>query len=813
MIQTNEKIDSMILPVVPLRGTVAFPGVPISLEIKREISHKACEKANEGDGIVLLLAQIDGAIEEPSDSDFHQVGTVAKIKQSVKTPDGDVRIILENFCRAHVTSISNVDDYFEAHVLCKTVEVKDNGGIQGEALTRQIVDTIASAGAASDGIPQFSPELLLTLGSIKNPGLLADFVGANILRKVEFKQQLLEVFHPLDRLELLMLLLKKEFEIMNIEAGIRSRVRERLDSHQEDYYLREQLKVIQEELGEDTLDEAEEYRGRIEKLDASSEIKEKLLKEVSRLAKAPFGSAEGGVLRNYLDVCLDIPWGKRTLDSDDIVAAEKILNEDHDGLEKVKERILEFLAVKKFSPDLGGQIICLVGPPGVGKTSVASSVARALGRKFVRVSLGGVRDESDIRGHRKTYVAAMPGRIIDAITSAGCENPVILLDEVDKLTRDAHGDPASALLEVLDPEQNRSFRDHFIEMPIDLSAALFIATTNTLETVPEPLIDRMEVIELHTYTRSEKLSIAKHHLIPKQLKRHGFSSKTVKITDKAIIEVIDYYTREAGVRNLEREIASLCRKSAKIIGAGELASVKITDKDIAKLLGPRRLLPENASKEASVGVVNGLAYTAAGGDMLKIESVIFSGSGKLELTGSLGDVMKESAHIALSYLRSRSEQLNIDEEKLRRSDIHIHVPEGATPKDGPSAGITMMTSLASTLTGVPVRGDTAMTGEITLTGRVLAIGGLREKTMAALSAGIKRVIIPQDNMRDMDKLDPKVIEKIEFIPVKHAGEVLENALVQPKKVEKVTPPTEPKKARAKSVRQAAIRLPAGASGK
>lgn len=769
----------MILQVIPLRGTVAFPGVPISIELKREISKLACQKANELEGIVLLLSQLDGAVENPTEKDFYDVGTVAKIKQSVQTNDGGIRLILETFCRANITALEFSEGSIEAHVLCKTVEVLDNGGIKGEALMREVVDSVAKAGmSAGDGTSVFSPELMLTINSIKNPGLLADFVAANILRRNENKQQILEVFDPLERLELLILFLEKEFEILSLETEIRSKVRERMEANQEDYYLREQLKVIQEELGDDSIDEAEEYRTKIEALSAPKEIKDKLFKEVSRLAKSPFGSAEGGVLRNYLDICLEIPWGIRTTDACDIVRAKKILDEDHDGLEKIKERILEFLAVKKYSSDLGGQIICLVGPPGVGKTSIASSVARALDRKFVRVSLGGIRDESDIRGHRKTYVAAMPGRIVEAISHAGCENPVILLDEIDKLTRDAHGDPSSALLEVLDPEQNKTFRDHFVEMPIDLSACLFIATANTLESVPEPLIDRMEIIELHTYTRSEKLSIAKHHLLPKQLKRHGFSANSVKITDKALLEIIDYYTREAGVRNLEREIASLCRKAAKRMIESNTDFVKITDNDIAALLGERKIIPESSDKKAAVGVVNGLAYTEAGGDMLKIESVIIDGNGKLELTGSLGDVMKESAHIALSYLRSNADVLGINTDIFRTSDIHIHVPEGATPKDGPSAGITMMTSLCSTLTKKPVRSDTAMTGEITLTGRVLAIGGLREKTMAALSAKIKRVIIPQDNMRDMSKLDPNVIKKIEFIPVKNAGEVLKAALCQ-----------------------------------
>ena len=578
------------------------------------------------------------------------------------------------------------------------------------------------------------------------------------------------------RLMALLKIMEKEIDLLECEKDIHRSVRARLNQNQREYYLREEMKVIQEELGGDVSD-SDEYYDRIMAAKLPEEVEAKLLKENSRLAKTPFGSAEAGLIHTYLDTCLELPWTKKTKDRVSVSAAEKILDADHDGLEKVKERILEFLAVKPLNPDLKNQIICLVGPPGVGKTSVGASIARAMNRKYVRVSLGGVRDEADIRGHRKTYIGAMPGRIMNAMAQAKVKNPLILLDEIDKLTSDAHGDPASALLEVLDSEQNCTFRDHFIELPFDLSECVFIATANTLDTVPRPLIDRMEIIELKTYTKTEKTHIAKNHLIPKQLKRHGLTKKMLSINEKAIHEMIDFYTREAGVRNLERTIATLCRKAAKKILCDDgIESIKITDKNISEFLGARKLIPDAISSEDEIGTVNGLAYTEVGGDMLKIEASILDGSGKIELTGSLGDVMKESAQIAVSYVRSIASEYSIEKDFYKTKDIHIHCPEGAVPKDGPSAGVTMTTALVSALTGIPVKRDVAMTGEITLRGNVLAIGGLKEKTMAAYSAGVKTVFIPEANMKDLPDIDPAAREALNFVPCKKISDILDGAL-------------------------------------
>ncbi|MEE1356526.1 MAG: endopeptidase La, partial [Clostridia bacterium] len=600
---------------------------------------------------------------------------------------------------------------------------------------------------------------------------------SNVLVKFEDKQKVLEKFDPMARLELTCVLMQNEAKLLSYELDIHKRVRAKLDQNQREFFLREQMKLIQSELGggDQGMSDSEEYLQKIAEAKLPQEVSEKLQKEAAKLDRMQFGSAESSLIRNYLDVCLELPWNKTTADRTDVAAAQKVLERDHDGLDKVKQRILEYIAVKQLNPDAKNQILCLVGPPGVGKTSIASSVAKALKRKFVRVSLGGVRDEADIRGHRKTYIGAMPGRIIDAISRSKVKNPLILLDEIDKLTRDSHGDPSSALLEVLDGEQNKNFRDHFIELPFDLSDCIFIATANTLDTVPAPLIDRMEIIKLGSYTRAEKLSIAKHHLIPKQLKRHGLSKKTLSISDGAILAVIDSYTSEAGVRNLEREIGTLCRKSAKSIIDGE-SKVKITEENIDLFLGAPKVIKETISDEDEIAVVNGLAYTDFGGEMLKIEIAVFDGTGKIELTGSLGDVMKESAKTAVSCVRAMAQKLGIDPDFYKNKDIHIHAPEGAVPKDGPSAGVTMMTALVSALTGKAVKRDVAMTGEITLRGKVLAIGGLKEKSMAAYRAGVKTVIIPDANKKDIPETDETVRRNITFIPVKTAEEVLLYAL-------------------------------------
>jgi ATP-dependent Lon protease len=773
-----EKAEPQTLPLVVLRGVVAFPGMTVNCEVVEDSFHSpSAAQSAASDGENILLASLLDISEpdngEPSLDKLCPVGTVARIKQLIRTPDGDTRLIAEGLCRATLSSITPLRNYTIASVIAKTVLADDDGGLAGEAYLREANLALRNVVRY---IPAVADDIMTHVSTIHNPGLFADFVAANILIKYEDKQAILECFEPMARIDTLTLILKHEADVLSWEHDIRSQVQARMNKNQREYYLREEMKVIQDELGEGA--DSEEYEARILAAELPDEVEKKLLKENERLAKLPFGSAEASVLSNYLDVCLDIPWTQTTRDRVNIEAARKILDADHDGLEKVKERILEFMAVKQLSPELKNQIICLVGPPGVGKTSVAASIARAMKRKYVRVSLGGVRDESDIRGHRKTYIGAMPGRIITALSQVKVKNPLILLDEVDKLTRDAHGDPSSALLEVLDPEQNKYFRDHFVELPYDLSDCLFIATANTLDTIPKPLIDRMEIIELSSYTKREKMSIAANHLIPKQLKKHGLNKRMLRITDEAVSEIIDYYTREAGVRHLERTIASLCRKAAKrLLEDTTIKHLTVTAADVKTYLGPRKMIPEHISSEDEAGVVNGLAYTEVGGDMLRVECAVLDGTGKLELTGSLGDVMKESAHAALTYTRSVADRYGIPTDFYQKKDIHIHVPEGAVPKDGPSAGVTMMTALVSALSGIPVRRDIAMTGEITLRGNVLPIGGLKEKTMAAYAAGVKTVLIPTDNVGDLEEIDPVARENLTFVPCRRADDVLKAALV------------------------------------
>ena len=774
MVKYIEKAEVLSLPAIAMRGIVAFPSVPISIEIIRDKSIAACKEAQKNDGLIFLVAQNDISVNDPTQENMYKVGTVAKIRQSIKNKAGGMRIIVSGTQRAKMLSFDSTGSYIRTEVLTKEVEVDNGGGLKGEALVMEARDVFAYF---SKHLPSVSDEIKNTVNRLSDPGLLADFIASNVLVKYEDKQKILEKFDPMQRLELACVLMQSEAKLLSLELDIHRRVKERIDRNQHDYFLREQIKVIQAELGESAeVSDTEEYLSKIEAAKLPAEVAEKLKKEASKLDRMQFGSAEAALTRNYLDVCLELPWNKASADRTDVAAAKRILERDHDGLEKVKDRILEYIAVKQLNPDAKNQILCLVGPPGVGKTSIASSIATALKRKFVRVSLGGVRDEADIRGHRKTYIGAMPGRIIDAVSKAKVSNPLILLDEIDKLTRDSHGDPSSALLEVLDSEQNKNFRDHFIELPFDLSNCIFIATANSLDTVPAPLIDRMEVIRLSTYTRSEKLSIAKHHLIPKQLKRHGIAKKNLSISDSALLSLVDEYTTEAGVRQLEREIANLCRKSAKRILEGEL-KIKITDKNIEQFLGAPKVIRELISEEDEIACVNGLAYTDFGGEMLKIEIAVFDGSGKTELTGSLGDVMKESARIAVSCVRGMAGKLGIDPDFYKNKDIHIHAPEGAVPKDGPSAGITMMTALVSALTGRAVKRDVAMTGEITLRGNVLAIGGLKEKSMAAYKAGVKTIVIPSQNEKDLPDLDKAVLDAITFIPVKNAWQVLDNALV------------------------------------
>ena len=774
----SEKIDifeEMTLPLIPLRGLVGFPAVQLNIEIVRPISLKAfTAAATMHDAKVLLVAQKDIACEDPKADDLYKMGVVAEIKHVVKNPHGNISVIFEGISRAKISSVRDENGYLIASCIAKNEKQSYKLSSQLEALMLE-ANTLLRQMVGMH--PNFDEDIRIAAEAIKSPGYFADFVASSALIDYKNKQNVLEAITARARLEKLLVALGEEFIILQCERDIQKTVREKIDKNQKDYFLREQIKALQSELGEyDEDDELKEYDDKIAAANMPEEIKEKLYKELSKLAKTPFGAAEGTVIRTYLDTCLDYPFGIKSDDKVSVDSAKEILDADHDGLAKVKDRILEFVAVKQFSPDVKNQIICLVGPPGVGKTSIAASVARALGRKYARVSLGGMHDEAEIRGHRKTYVGAMPGRIVSAIINAKSENPVIVLDEIDKLSSNFRGDPTSALLEVLDPEQNKSFRDNFMEIPIDLSDTLFIATANSYDGIPSPLLDRMEVIELSTYNDSEKLDIAKNHLVPKQLKRNGIPARVFKITDEGILALIRNYTKEAGVRNLEREIASLIRKSAKKIAEGKAKSVKITEKNISEYLGKRKVIPERLEENDPIGIVNGLAYTQAGGDLLKVEVAIMEGSGKIELTGSLGDVMKESAKIAHSYVRTVADKYGINADFYKSNDIHIHFPEGAIPKDGPSAGVTMVTAMVSALGNIPVKRDVAMTGEITLRGKVLAIGGLKEKTLAAYRAGIQTVLIPEDNMRDLDDIDTEAREHLKFIPCKTADDILCAAL-------------------------------------
>ena len=774
----SEKLDifeEMTLPLIALRGLVGFPAVQLNIEIVRPISLKAfTAAATTYDAKVLLVAQKDIATEDPKAEDLYKMGVVAEIKHVVKNPHGNISVIFEGVSRAKISNLHEENGYLVASCIAKNEKQSYKPSSQLEALMHEANSILRQMVGLH---PNFEEEVRIAAEAIKSPGYFADFVASSAIIDYKNKQSVLEAITARARLEKLLVALGEEFMILQCERDIQRTVREKIDKNQKDYFLREQIKALQSELGEfEEDDELKEYDERITKAKMPEEIKEKLYKELTKLSKTPFGAAEGTVIRTYLDTCLEYPFGIKSEETISVESAKKVLDSDHDGLTKVKDRILEFVAVRQFSPDVKNQIICLVGPPGVGKTSIAASVARALGRKYARVSLGGMHDEAEIRGHRKTYVGAMPGRIVSAIINAKSENPVIVLDEIDKLSSNFRGDPTSALLEVLDPEQNKSFRDNFMEIPIDLSDTLFIATANSYDGIPSPLLDRMEVIELSTYNDSEKLDIAKNHLIPKQLKRNGVPQKVFKITDEGILTLIRAYTKEAGVRNLEREIASLIRKSAKKIAEGNAKTVRITEKNISDYLGKRKVIPERLEDKDPVGIVNGLAYTQSGGDLLKVEVAVMEGSGKIELTGSLGEVMKESAKIAHSYVRTVADKYGINSDFYKDKDIHIHFPEGAIPKDGPSAGVTMVTAMVSALSGIAVKRDIAMTGEVTLRGKVLAIGGLKEKTLAAYRAGVRTVLIPEDNVRDLDDIDTEAREHLCFIPCKSAEDVLLNAL-------------------------------------
>ncbi len=767
-------LHTSTMPVIALRGLTVFPNVLIHFEVAREASVRALEAAMTAGSPIFLVGQKDIAVEEPELNDLYQVGTISSIRQILRMPGDNVRVMVEGQGRGRLLQLLRAQPYLEAEVR-EIQAVESRGSAKTEALVRAAYELFQDYAELS---PKLSPDLMVHVLASEEPGHIADYIAQNIPMRNSDKQSILEELRPVKRLEKLYRLLEREVEILSLDQEIQERAREQMNEHQRDYYLREQIKAIQTELGEEA-DEIEEYREKITQAALPDEVREKLNKELSRLAKQSYSSSESTVLRSYLDTCLELPWGKRTKEKISVPAVQKALDQDHFGLDKVKRRILEFVAVKQLAPELKGQIICLVGPPGVGKTSIAMSMARAMNRKLARISLGGVSDEAEIRGHRKTYVGAMPGRIISAINQAKSCNPLILLDEIDKLGRDHRGDPASALLEVLDREQNATFRDNFLEIPFDLSDVLFVTTANATDTIPRPLLDRMEVIELSSYTDEEKVQIAKKHLLPKELKRHGLTKKQLKVSDGALREIIAAYTRESGVRVLERRLAALCRKAAMKVVTEDVKLIHITDRDLEEYLGVPRYHPERQALEERVGVVNGLAWTSVGGELLEVEVNVVPGSGKVELTGNLGDVMKESAHAALSFIRSQTERLNISADFYKEKDIHVHFPEGAVPKDGPSAGIAITTAMVSALTGTPVRRGLAMTGEVTLRGRVLPIGGLKEKTMAAFRNGIKTVIIPAENAKDLEEIDQTVRKALQFILVERADQVLAHALSSP----------------------------------
>lgn len=768
---TSEPNTITTMPVLALRGLTIFPNMLLHFDVGRGTSIKALDEAMAEGLPIFLVAQRDLTVEEPGEKDLYTIGTVSTVKQILRLPGENVRVMVEGSSRGKLVSLSKTTPFLQGEVEVLSVPEHTRNTPRTEALIRSTYELFERYAELS---PRMTGDVLISVLSSEDPGYIADYIAQNIAMRASDKQAILEELHPVRRLSKLAHALGREVSILELEQEVQSKVREQLADNQRDYVLREQLKVLRQELGEGENGDSEqdEYRARIEKAGLPEEAAKKAEKELARLSKQPFGSAEATVIRNYLDVLLDLPWNKRAKERTDVAAARKILDADHYGLQKVKERILEFLAVRQLAPELKGQVICLVGPPGVGKTSIAMSVARATGRKLTRISLGGVHDEAEIRGHRKTYVGAMPGRIIDGIRRAGSHNPLLLLDEIDKLASDIHGDPASALLEVLDGEQNSTFRDNFLEVPFDLSEVFFITTANTTDTIPRPLLDRMEVIELTSYTDEEKLQITKEHLLAKERKRHGLKKSQLKLTDDAIRALITGYTRESGVRVLERRVAALCRKATMKIISEDVKQVSLTASDLEEFLGPRRYHPDHRETGKLVGVVNGLAWTQVGGEMLQVEVNVVPGSGKVELTGNLGDVMKESARAALSYIRSRTQRLGIEEDFYKTKDIHVHFPEGAVPKDGPSAGITITTAMVSALTGAPVRQDIAMTGEVTLRGRVLAIGGLREKTMAALRNGMKTVLIPADNVGDLEEIDQTVRAALRFEPVEHVDQVL-----------------------------------------
>ena len=766
------------LPLVPLRGAVVFPNMTLHLDVGRSSSVKALEDAMLKDNKIILAAQKKAHVEDPVPKEIYKVGTTAMVKQILKLPGGTIRALVEGLERVKIKKYVASEPFFEVEI--EEIEEELEKSLEAEALMRSVLFQFEQYIKLSKRIP---PETLVTVSTIEEPGTLADVISSNLSLQVSQKQVILEAGDPVLRLKKLVRILSKEMEVLEIERKINLQVRRQMEKTQKEYYLREQVKAIHKELGEkdERMAEADELREKIAEINLPEEVEEKALKEVERLEKMPPAAAEGVIVRNYLEWLLSLPWGVQTKDRLDLDMAEKILDEDHYGLKKVKERIIEYLAVRQLTEKIKGPIICLIGPPGVGKTSLAKSVARALERKFIRMSLGGVRDEAEIRGHRRTYVGAMPGRIIQGMRQAGSNNPVFILDEIDKMSTDFRGDPSAALLEVLDPEQNSTFSDHYIEVPFDLSNVMFITTANSLFNIPRPLQDRMETIFMSGYTEEEKVKIAERYLLPKQLKENGLTAKNLSISETALRRIIRQHTREAGVRGLERQIASICRKTARATAKNRENSTKISLQNLTKFIGVPRYRYGLAEKADEAGVATGLAWTESGGDTLSIEVTLMSGKGKLILTGKLGDVMQESAKAALSFIRTKAATLGIEGPFHEEKDIHIHIPEGAIPKDGPSAGISMATALISALTGTPVRREVAMTGEITLRGKVLPVGGIKEKVLAAHRAGIKKIVLPLDNKKDITEIPQNVRRRLEIVYVEHMGQVLKEALVAEKK--------------------------------
>ena len=764
------------VPLLPLRGLLVYPSMVLHLDVGRDKSIRALEKAMMDEQLIMLSSQSEMTIEDPKETDIYRIGTLAKVRQMLKLPNNTIRVLVEGLIRAEIIAYEENEDFF--HVSIRQLEEENSDSSEVEALMRTALQYFENYIQLSKKI---TPETLTAVSDISDPGRLADVISSHMPFKMKDKQDILETIHVVQRLEKLLSILTSEREVLELERKISQRVKKQMEKTQKEYYLREQMKAIQKELGdkEGRAAEVEELRLQLVDLDLPEKVREKVEKEIERLEKMSSNSAEGAVIRNYIDWLMTLPWSISTEDTFDIHVAENILNEDHYGLEKVKERVLEYLAVQKLVNKLKGPILCLVGPPGVGKTSLARSIARSLNRKFVRISLGGVRDEAEIRGHRRTYVGALPGRIIQGMKTANSSNPVFLLDEIDKMAMDFRGDPSAALLEVLDPEQNGTFSDHYIELPYDLSKVMFITTANVASNIPRPLLDRMEMLYIPGYTELEKLQIAKTYLIPKQKQEHGLSEQHLQMEDEEILKLIREYTREAGVRNLEQKIAAICRKTAKKVVADATVELRLTPEMIKDFLGIARFRYQSAEEEDQVGAVSGLAWTEFGGDTLVIEVSIVPGKGKLTLTGKLGDVMKESAQAAFSYIRSRAGAFQIDSEFHEKNDIHIHIPEGAIPKDGPSAGITMATALVSALTNIPVSKDVAMTGEITLRGRVLPIGGLKEKSLAAHRSGIKKILLPRDNEKDMEDIPETIRKELQFVLVSHMDQVLEHALTKP----------------------------------